>query len=123
MSAEPRFDLAARCLHWITAAVLIAVIAAWALIAVADIIGRAIAKAATERAAGQTGAAKIASTATPVSATLPKALPARNLVGRDKGGFLAVATRVADSQQQLLLVKPGKAPVWVSQDEVDVDAS
>jgi len=26
MSAEPRFDLAARCLHWITAAVLIAVV-------------------------------------------------------------------------------------------------
>jgi hypothetical protein len=26
MSAEPRFDLAARCLHWLTAAVLMAVV-------------------------------------------------------------------------------------------------
>jgi hypothetical protein len=106
----------------IKAAVLIAVIGAWALVAVADIVGRGIAKAATERAAGVKEAAEIAAKATPPISLLPTTLNAKNLDGRDEEGFLAVATRNSKGVEQVLLVKAATTPVWVPYDKVEFPA-
>jgi hypothetical protein len=107
----------------IKAAVLIAVIGAWALVAVADIVGRAIAKAATERAAGLKASAEIAAKGTaPSISPMPTAVPARNLDGRDEEGFLAVATRTVDGVHQVMLVKAGRAAVWVPYEKVEFPA-
>jgi hypothetical protein len=103
----------------IKAAVLIAVIAAWALIAVADIIGRAIAKAATERAQATTRAAEIAAATQPATNLMATALPASNLDGADKSGFLAVATRSMNAMQEVMLVKATQTPIWVPYDQVE----
>lgn len=105
----------------IKAAVLIAVIAAWALIAVADIVGRAIAKAATERAAGLKAAAEVtaSATSTPSTVILPTTLAAKNLDGADETGFLAVATRIVDGKNEVMLIKDACTPVWVRYDKVE----
>lgn len=94
----------------VKAAVLIAVIAAWALIAVADIFGRAISKAATERAPATT---------TAVMTMLPIAVIATNLDGKDRNGFLAVAVRGADGEEEVLLVKSGEPAAWVARRNLD----
>jgi hypothetical protein len=106
----------------IKAAVLIAVIGAWALVAVADIVGRAIAKAATEEAAGRKATAEIAAKATPGTAMMPTALRATNLDGPDEDGFLAVATRCVDGNHEVMLVKESGTPVWIPYDKVEFPA-
>ena len=107
----------------IKAAVLIAVIGGWALVAVADILGRAIAKAATEKAAGLKASAEIAAKATPSTSLTPTVLAANNLDGPDEEGFLAVATRSADGVDEVMLVKAAEKPVWVPYDKVGFPAS
>lgn len=100
----------------IKAAVLIAVIAAWAFIAVADIFSRAIAKAATETALG----AELAAKASANVVLMPTALSAKRLKGPDEPGFLVAALRSGDDGADLvMLVKEGKPPEWVERDEVE----
>jgi hypothetical protein len=99
----------------VKAAVLIAIVAAWALIAAADIVGRAIAKAAAERVGGEERAA--AASAFSVSA-LPTPVAVAQIDGVDSPGFLAVASRVVAGEDQVLLVKAGTGSVWIARDRV-----
>ncbi len=100
----------------IKAAVLIAVIAAWALIAIADIFSRAIAKAATETARG----AELAAKASANVVLMPTAVRAKRLKGPDEPGFLVAALRSGDNGADVvMLVKEGKPPEWVERDEVE----
>jgi hypothetical protein len=107
----------------IKAAVLIAIIAAWAIVAAADIVGRAVAKAATEHAAGRKAAAEVAAAATPSWSIMPTALAAKNLDGRDETGFLAVATRTVDGVEQVMLIKAATRPIWVPYEKVEFPGS
>jgi len=100
----------------IKAAVLIAVIVAWALTAIADMFARAIAKAATERARG----AELAAKASAAVVLMPTALSVTRLKGPDEPGFLAVALRDGDDGDGLvMLAKEGRPPEWVERDEVE----
>lgn len=90
------------------ASVLIAVVAAWTFIAVADLIARAITKAAFD-ARGE-----------PL-APLPTAIAAKKTKGTDQTGFAAAAIRIsAAGETSFLLVKKGQAPEWLKADEVDL---
>jgi hypothetical protein len=92
----------------VKASVLIAVIAAWTLIAVADLIARAVANAA---AAG--GGEQLA--------PLPTALAAAKTTGTDKTGYAAAAVRVgATGETSFLLVKKGQKPEWLTAEEIDL---
>ncbi len=105
----------------IKAAVLIAIIAAWTLIAVADIIGRAIAKAATERASGMERAAKASVPPSAEPVLLPKPQVAKRLKGADEGGYLGVAVRNGENGDgAVMLVKADKPPEWLQRDEVEI---
>lgn len=100
----------------IKAAVLIAVIAAWAFVAVADMLSRAIAKAATETARG----AELAARASSDLVLMPTAVSATRLKGPDEPGFLAAALRSGDDGAELvMLVRAGKPPEWVERTEVE----
>jgi hypothetical protein len=103
----------------IKASVLISVIAAWTLIAVADIIGRAIAKAAAERVSGQERVARLAAAGTPSVSVLPTAVAASRIDGVDAPGILAVASRVVAGVDQVLLVKADTPPIWMNRDKVE----
>ena len=78
----------------IKASVLIAVIAAWALIAVADLLARAIAKSASERSDGAKAKAAAMTAAATEVVPLPKAMAARKTQGTDEKGFTAAALRL-----------------------------
>jgi len=105
----------------IKAAVLIAVIVAWSLIAVADIFGRAIAKSATEKANGLERAAKAAANPDAAIVPMPIALPAKRLKGPDESGFLAVGLlNTANGGGTVMIVKEGQPPEWVERDEVEL---
>jgi len=97
-------------------ALYIAVIASWALIAVADICARAYAtahKTAVADTAPATGVGRESGPATVIALAPPQT--ARSLDGVDQSGFLAVAIRVqSDKTTEFLLIKPGQAPVWVT---------
>lgn len=104
----------------IKASVLIAVIAAWALVAVADLISRAIAKAATERADAEKAMATATRAAGSIVIPMPKVLDAKKTAGTDEPGFKAAALRVkADGETSVLLVKKGEAADWVDRRDVD----
>jgi hypothetical protein len=92
----------------VKASVLIAVIAAWTLIAVADLVARAVAKSAAARA-------------DEAIAPLPTALQATKTVGADQTGFVAAAIRTSgDGDTSFLLVKQGQPPVWVDAGELSL---
>lgn len=96
-----------RPLGTVPAAVLIAVIAAWALIAIADIFSRAIAKTATETARGGELAAKASANVV----LMPTAVRAKRLKGPDEPRFLVAALRSGDNGADVvMLVKEGKPP-------------
>lgn len=90
----------------VRASVLIAIIAAWALIAVADLLARAIATAGSLRGPA----------AAPQLITLPGALKLKLTEGVDQGGWLGGALKVEKpgEEAQLLVVKAGQPPQWVA---------
>jgi len=94
----------------VKASVLIAIIAAWALIAVADLLARAI-----------TAAAKLRREP-PSPITAPKKMRVKVTAGEDSSGWMVAAIRGADGIESdalnFLVVKAGEAPKWVDQDEV-----
>ncbi len=91
----------------VKASVLIAVIAAWTLIAVADLIARAVAKASADGGGEQL-------------APLPTAIAATKTEGTDQTGFVAAAVRVTAGETFFLLVKKGQRPEWLKAEEVDL---
>ncbi len=102
------------------ASVLIAVIAAWAVIAASDLFARAIAKAATERADAEKEKAKARKSAATKVVALPQAVAATKTKGPDKPGFKAVALKIdAEEKCSILMVKSGEASEWVSEEDVD----
>jgi hypothetical protein len=97
------------------ATILVAVIAAFAAIAVADLIARAWATAAKERRESLDEAFAIA--------TAPSGLKATKTRGRDVAGFTVAAVRFkrADPDAvEYLLVKSGVAPEWVATKDVEL---
>jgi hypothetical protein len=98
----------------IKASVLIAIIAAWAVIAVADLLARAITTSARLRSAPAAG--------TPA----PDGMQVTLTDGVDSPGWLVAAVRgtdgAADGDLELLVVKAGEKPRWVGQDGVLVEA-
>jgi hypothetical protein len=97
----------------IKASVLIAIIAAWAVIAVADLLARAITTSAKLRSAPAAGM------------PAPDGMQVKLTDGVDSEGWLVAAVRgtdgVADGALELLVVKAGEKPKWVSQDGVVVE--
>jgi hypothetical protein len=95
----------------IKASVLIAIIAAWALIAVADILGRSITTSARLRQALDK----------PIAA--PKGMRVTLTKGTDSEGWAVAAIRSADggddSKLEFLVAKAGQTPQWVKQEGVD----
>jgi hypothetical protein len=83
----------------VKASVLIAIIAAWALIAVADLLARASSLV-----------------------TAPKKMRVKVTGDEDSPGWTVAAIRGADGAEadtlNFLIVKSGQAPKWVKQDEV-----
>ena len=95
------------------ASVLIALIAAWSVIAVADLLARAITTSARLRSAP----------ATEVPA--PSGMQVKLTEGVDSSGWLVAAVRSANGSSedgQLLVVKAGEKPKWIAQDGVVVEA-
>jgi hypothetical protein len=95
----------------VKASVLIAIIAAWALIAVADLLARAITTTAKLRREPSS------------LVTAPKKMRVKVTGGgEDSPGWTVAAIRGADGSEadalNLLVVKSGQAPKWVKQDEV-----
>lgn len=86
----------------VRASIVIAAIAAWAVIATGDLLARSYATAHTKKPG--------------LDATLTR--------GVDETGFFAVAFRSSPSDRtgvEVLLVKPGKQPEWVSTEHVRFD--
>lgn len=94
----------------IKASVLIAVIAAWALIAVADIFARAL----TVSAKLKKGPAD--------SVTAPRGLKVTLTEGEDSSGWTVAAIRGLDGSDEdsaeFLVVKSGQQPKWVEGDQL-----
>ncbi len=97
----------------VKASVLIAVIAAWALIAVADLLSRSITTAAKLRRDP------------PAPIVAPKGMRVKVTEGEDTTGWSVVAIRDADGTEtdalNFLIIKAGQAPKWVKEDEVSVE--
>jgi hypothetical protein len=93
----------------IKASVLIAIVAAWALIAVADLLARAITTAARLRSAPAAGI------------PAPDGMRVKLIDGVDSEGWMAAAVRSVDGALELLVVKAGEKPKWVGQDGVVVE--
>lgn len=92
----------------IRAAVLIAVIAAWALIGVADIIMRGVSQAATARSQW-------------VMSPVESGITATRLEAVDSPGWTVAAVRFPLSTPEktsYLLVKAGETPAWVDKEDV-----
>ena len=92
----------------VKASILIALIAGWCLIAIADLFSRAIAQAAVDRSKGDSSA----------SIPMPVAMKAK------KGGneVMVAAARVGlDGETKLLVVREGHAAEWVAQADVEFD--
>lgn len=92
----------------IKASVLIAIIAAWAVIAVADILARSITTSARMKAS-------------PEAITAPKGLKVTLTEGQDSNGWTVAAIKGFDGQSgaaEFLVVKAGQPPKWVKQDTV-----
>lgn len=92
------------------ASVLIAIIAAWAAIAVADLLARAITTAARLRKA-------------PSAITAPEGMRVKLIQGVDKeDGWMVAAIRRSEddsgSASEFLVVNSKEAPKWVKQDEI-----
>jgi hypothetical protein len=97
----------------VKASVLIALIAAWALIAVADLLSRSITSSARLRRA-------------PAGAiTAPRGLRVKVIDGVDSPGWLVAAIRGYDDSEadavEFLVVKAGETPKWVEQASVTLD--
>ena len=101
---EPVFEavFGGKATPGIRAAVLIAVIAAWTLVAVADLLARGYATAHT-RLPG-------------LKATIARAT--------EESGFFAVDFRPAPNDPgkvEMLLVKPGRKPEWIPASDIRID--
>jgi len=97
--------------------VLVAVIAAFALIAVADLLARGWTTASRTRADAQVAHYMIAAA--------PSNLKAKKTEGVDLGGFTVAALRLKPSQPdavEYLLVKTGAAPEWVAGKHVSLSS-
>jgi hypothetical protein len=96
----------------IKANILIVIIAAWALIAVADLFTRAIATAARQKAPQ------------PPLVPAPSGMRVKLIEGPDSPGWLVAAIRGGNGagDAELLIAKSGEAPKWVSRDEVVLDS-
>lgn len=97
----------------VKASVLIAIIAAWAVIAVADLLSRAITTSAGLRKA-------------PAGAiTAPKGMRVKLTNGVDSSGWLVAAIRGYDGTDadsaEFLVVKSGETPKWVEQADLTLD--
>lgn len=94
------------------ASVLIAIIAAWAAIAVADLLARAITTAARLKQA-------------PSAITAPEGMKVKLTNGVDAHGWMVAAIRRCDDgasvASEFLVVNSTEAPKWVKQDEVALD--
>lgn len=94
------------------ASVLIAIIAAWAAIAVADLLARAITTAARLKQA-------------PSAITAPEGMRVKLTNGVDAHGWMVAAIRRCDDSagaaSEFLVVNSKEAPKWVKQDEVALD--
>lgn len=94
--------------------VLTVIILAFAAVAVADLLSRAITAAAHERGTAMVAAAGVGQSG--VTPLFP-GLPATLTTGVDEPGYLAVAMRSdAEGHQEYLVIKAGKKPKWVGQD-------
>ena len=101
-------SLAPEQFGWIKAAVLIAVILAFALIAVADIVSRGYVSAQQGAATSHSGTQVVAA---------PRGLNATLTDGLDRSGYMIAAIRYRHSQPdepEYLVVKVGENPEWVS---------
>jgi hypothetical protein len=98
----------------IKASILIAIIAAWAVIAVADLLARAITTSARLRSAPAAGM------------PAPSGMQVKLTEGVDSEGWLVAAIRGTDGADdgalQLLVVKAGEKPKWIDQEGVVVEA-
>jgi hypothetical protein len=96
----------------IKADILIVIIAAWSLIAVADLFTRAI-----------TTAARLKAPSAPL-VTAPSGMRVKLTDGVDSAGWLVAAIRGGDGagDAELLIAKSGEAPKWVKRDEVVLDS-
>jgi hypothetical protein len=97
----------------VKASVLIAIIAAWAVIAVADLLSRALTTSARLRKA-------------PAGAiTAPKGMRVKLTSGVDSDKWLVAAIRGYEDTDtnaaEFLVAKSDEAPKWVKQDEVALD--
>jgi hypothetical protein len=94
----------------IKASVLIAIIAAWTLIAVADILGRSMTVSARLRRAPDE------------SMPAPKGMRVKLTEGEDAVGWTVAAIRSANggdtSSLEFLVTKAGEAPQWIKQEGV-----
>jgi hypothetical protein len=94
------------------ASVLIAIIAAWAAIAVADLLSRAITTAARLKRA-------------PSAITAPEGMKVKLTKGPDAPGWMVAAIRRCDegtgAASEFLVVNSKEAPKWVTQDEVALE--
>jgi len=94
------------------ASVLIAIIVAWAAIAVADLFARAITTAARLRRA-------------PSAITAPEGMRVKLINGVDAHGWMVAAIRRCDdgagAASEFLVVNSKAAPKWVKQEEVALD--
>ena len=99
--------------------IVLGLIAAYTVIAAADLIARAIAAAAHDSAWGQVAGAAVGQTG--VEGVFP-AQRSTKTAGQDEPGFVAVAKRTKSGQKQLLLVKSDAEPAWVNADDVSFDS-
>lgn len=93
----------------IRAAVLIAIFAAWAVVAAADLITRAIVKVATSQTQWVISPVDLATTV-------------KRLEGADDPGWTVAAVRFqlsSPDKTSYLLVKAGKTPAWVEHENVE----
>ena len=98
--------------------VLIAVIFAFALIAAADMFSRAIAASAHERGVGMVAAAGLQH---PGVAPIFPGIPATITTGTDRPGYIAIVMRTdVDDRRSYLLIKGGRKPQWVAEDDVEL---
>ena len=98
--------------------IVLALIGAFAAIAVADLIARAIATAAHERAWSRVASAAVSQSG--VAAVVP-AQSAKSTNGVDRDGLVAVAERTRKGSKQFLLVKADAEPAWVDANDVSFE--